>query len=223
MSFFNFYFPKEIQPDLTVINNSQLHYCSLIPCESQCIHTTSWIKESFQPFLSLNPIRHESDSESYQPFLSVTLIRLESESESESQQSFLQVNLIRLDQRGLWPAGRARCWAEGGKLSEAATVVLWLLGGYYLLVCVWFWNVSSEDLFVLYRVFFYCSALKMTKCQPRKEISELFLPNKDQEGKKFKLPNCSYPTVKIYKRLTLRRFWEEQLAEQLGYFNFSLY
>ena len=58
--------------------------CSLIPCESQCIHTTSWIKESFQPFLSLNPIRHESDSESYQPFLSVTLIRLESESESES-------------------------------------------------------------------------------------------------------------------------------------------
>ena len=25
-------------------------------------------------------------------------------------------------------------------------------------------------------VFFYCSALKMTKCQPLKEISELFLP-----------------------------------------------
>ena len=56
--------------------------CSLIPCESQCIYTTSWISESFQPFLSGNPIRHKNDSESYQPFLSVTLIRLESESES---------------------------------------------------------------------------------------------------------------------------------------------
>ena len=56
--------------------------CSLIPCESQCIYTTSWISESFQPFLSGNPIRHENDSETYQPFLSVTLIRLESESES---------------------------------------------------------------------------------------------------------------------------------------------
>ena len=56
--------------------------CSLIPCESQCIYTTSWTNESFQPFLSGNPIRHENDSETYQPFLSVTLIRLESESES---------------------------------------------------------------------------------------------------------------------------------------------
>ena len=26
--------------------------------------------------------------------------------------------------------------------------------------------------------FFYCSALKMTKCQPDREISELFLPKK---------------------------------------------
>ena len=30
-----------------------------------------------------------------------------------------------------------------------------------------------------YRVFFYCSTLKMTKCQPLKEISELFLPKND--------------------------------------------
>ena len=32
---------------------------------------------------------------------------------------------------------------------------------------------------IRYRVVFYCSALKMTKCQPLKEISELFLPKND--------------------------------------------
>ena len=63
--------------------------------------------------------------------------------------------------------------------------------------------------------FFYCSALKMTKCQPLKEISELFLPKKRLKRKNLKYPNCSCPIVgtvqilvfflvKIYQRLTLR-------------------
>ena len=34
----------------------------------------------------------------------------------------------------------------------------------------------------------YCSALKMTKCQPLKEISELFLPRKRLRKKKVNVP-----------------------------------
>ena len=34
----------------------------------------------------------------------------------------------------------------------------------------------------------------MTKCQPLKEVSELFLPKNNLE-KKLKNQNCSYPTV----------------------------
>merc|ERR1712038_742119 len=58
--------------------------------------------------------------------------------------------------------------------------------------------------------FFDCSALKMTKCQPLKEISELFLRKSQncssrkttKKRKKSKYPNCSYPivgTVQILK------------------------
>ena len=43
----------------------------------------------------------------------------------------------------------------------------------------WLWIkmfVKKED---IQGGFFDCSALKMTKCQPLKEISELFLPKND--------------------------------------------
>ena len=54
---------------------------------------------------------------------------------------------------------------------------------------------DTAGLTITYRVFFfYCSALKMLKCQPLKEISELFLP-KNNERRKLKYPNCYYCTV----------------------------
>ena len=39
--------------------------------------------------------------------------------------------------------------------------------------------------------FFDCSALKMTKCQPAREISALFHPKKGLRMKKLKCQNCS--------------------------------
>ena len=46
--------------------------------------------------------------------------------------------------------------------------------------------------------FFDCSALKMTKCQPLKEISELFLPKKRLRMKKVKVPEL-FRTVPLPK------------------------
>ena len=70
------------------------------------------------------------------------------------------------------------------------------------------------------------------KCQPLEGISELFLPK--TKKKKVKVPELFLPNsknssntltflVKIYWGLTIRTFWEDQLAEQFGFFNFSLY
>ena len=47
-------------------------------------------------------------------------------------------------------------------------------------------------------VFFYCSALKMTKCQPDREIWELFLPKKRPRMKKVKVPEL-FRTVPLPK------------------------
>ena len=46
--------------------------------------------------------------------------------------------------------------------------------------------------------FFYCSALKMTKCQPDREISELFLPKKRLRMKKVTVPEL-FRTVPLPK------------------------
>ena len=46
--------------------------------------------------------------------------------------------------------------------------------------------------------FFYCSALKMAKCQPAREISELFLPKKRLRMKKVKVPEL-FRTVPLPK------------------------
>ena len=46
--------------------------------------------------------------------------------------------------------------------------------------------------------FFKCSALKMTKCQPDREISELFLPKKRLRMKKVKVPEL-FRTVPLPK------------------------
>ena len=43
--------------------------------------------------------------------------------------------------------------------------------------------------------FFYCSALKLTKCKPDREISELFLPKKQLRMKKIKVPEL-FPSPK---------------------------
>ena len=41
------------------------------------------------------------------------------------------------------------------------------------------WQRPQNWLLIVQGGFFDCSALKMTKCQPLKEISELFLPKND--------------------------------------------
>ena len=46
--------------------------------------------------------------------------------------------------------------------------------------------------------FFYCSALKLTKCQLDREISELFLPKKQLRLKKVKVPEL-FRTVPLPK------------------------
>ena len=46
--------------------------------------------------------------------------------------------------------------------------------------------------------FFDCSALKMTKCQPDREISELFLPKKRLRMKKVKVQEL-FRTVPLLK------------------------
>ena len=85
-----------------------------------------------------------------------------------------------------------RCW-EQWKSGEAARAAGQWGGGRFAL-CRWktTWGknpareiyVANIELFsfVVYYIqggFFDCSALKMTKCQPLKEISELFLPKND--------------------------------------------
>ena len=46
--------------------------------------------------------------------------------------------------------------------------------------------------------FFNCSALKITKCQPAREISDLFLPKKGLRMKKIKVPEL-FRTVHLHK------------------------
>ena len=64
-------------------------------------------------------------------------------------------------------------------------------------------DITSRVTFLLYvqGAFFYCSALKMTKCQPDREISELFLPKKRLRMKKIKVPELfrSVPLPKMTK------------------------
>ena len=52
---------------------------------------------------------------------------------------------------------------------------------------------------LLQGAFFYWSALKMTKCQPLKEFSELVLPKKRLRIKKVKVPELVLETVQILK------------------------
>ena len=52
--------------------------------------------------------------------------------------------------------------------------------------------------YLIQGAFFYCSALKMTKCQPDREISELFLPKKRLRMKKVKVPEL-FRTVPLPK------------------------
>ena len=56
----------------------------------------------------------------------------------------------------------------------------------------------------------------MTK-KEKVKAPELFLPYSRDSS------NTLTFIVKICWGLTLKTFWEEQLAEQFGYFNFSLY
>ena len=62
------------------------------------------------------------------------------------------------------------------------------------------WEPVINALYPCYQViqggFFDCSALKMTKCQPLKEFSELVLPKKRLGMKKFKVPEL----VLLYSR-----------------------
>ena len=58
-------------------------------------------------------------------------------------------------------------------------------------------QTCSFLLHLLYRVFFYCSALKITKCQPLQEISDLFLPKTTKKVKVLELflPNSSFNII----------------------------
>ena len=55
--------------------------------------------------------------------------------------------------------------------------------------------------------FFCCSALKLTKCQLLKEISELFLPKNDYERKKFTEPKL-FPPYNRNRSITFNFFIE---------------
>ena len=93
--------------------------------------------------------------------------------------------------------------------------------------------MSNVTIFNVQGAFFYCSAQKMTMCQPDREISELFLPKKTTELFRTVTPlvidhgnrdACALVSVLILCFFLVHRiFWEEQLAEQFCYLNFSLY
>ena len=59
-------------------------------------------------------------------------------------------------------------------------------------------RVFLSQVFYIQGGFFYCSALKMTKCQPDREIWELFLPKKRLRMKKVKVPEL-FRTVPLPK------------------------
>ena len=49
-------------------------------------------------------------------------------------------------------------------------------------------RITFFETLLMYRVFFYCSDLKMNKCQPLYENSELFLQKHDQKKKEIEVP-----------------------------------
>ena len=110
----------------------------------------------------------------------------------------LLLSHINLKRKYLFPTSGLMgwCWI----LAAAQTIVSfgWLRhllerhsGDFiYLFYLLWScWTIVSS-----YKVFFfYCSALRITKCQPLKEISELFLPKKRLRKKKVKVPELFLP------------------------------
>ena len=80
----------------------------------------------------------------------------------------------------------------GFSVGPLSLYIKWLWPNYFVFFSVIPIDSSRQQKLDTYRVlFFYCSALKMTKCQSDREIPELFLLKKRLRMKKVKYQNCS--------------------------------